>query len=125
MFHFKKKNINIPNHSIVFVRPVQYHLHSLLMLLLQLALHRHSQNDSHPDMHAQTPLFAQAKGIILIRSLLTNTGQRRELIVPPELIDIFLCVCECFGFKSHLHTYNYSLRNKKNRQLDIICPDLY
>jgi hypothetical protein len=72
-------------------------------------------------------LFAPAKGIILIRSLLTNIRQRRELLVQAELIDMFLCVCVyvCFEFKSHLHTYNYSLRNEKNRQRSIICPDLF
>ena len=68
--------------------------HSLLMLLLLLALRAvlcHCQNNFHPDMHAQTSLFAQAKGIILIRSPSTNTRQKRELLVPAELID--LCVC--------------------------------
>jgi len=59
-----------------------------------------------PPTCTHAPLFAQAKEIIVIRSLLTNTWQRRELLVPAELIDEYVSVrmYGCFGFKSHLHT---------------------
>ena len=59
-----------------------------------------------------TLLFAQAKGIILIRSPLTNTRQRRELLVPAELIDVYISGLNLIC----IHTYF-----QRNEEILYVC----
>lgn len=84
----------------------------LLLLLLSFFL-LSEQFSSSTCTHAL--LFAQAKRIIVIRSLLTSMRRRRELLLPAELIDVWIYVC--FDSGTHLHRTIRKQTTKTDRSI--------